>query len=117
MTLVELLVAMSILGIVLGAHRAAPVQRGVVRQDRLSQTPRHLGSPSSTGTCELRRGNVLYGPAPRIALWGRFSGSIASCTGCLLRTPCASTRRRMPTHGARLSTGASCGKILWADSS
>jgi type II secretory pathway pseudopilin PulG len=84
MTLVELLVAMSILGIVLLVFTSvlASVQRGVVRQDSLSQTLDSARLAVQQLDRELRSGNVLYDPALENAPVGT-PGRIASCTGCL----------------------------------
>jgi type II secretory pathway pseudopilin PulG len=84
MTLVELLVAMSILGIVLLVFTSvlASVQRGVVRQDSLGQTLDSARLAVQQLDRELRSGNVLYDPALENAPVGT-PGRIASCTGCL----------------------------------
>jgi type II secretory pathway pseudopilin PulG len=84
MTLVELVVAMSILGVVLLVFTSvlASVQRGVVRQDSLSQTLDSARLAIQQLDRELRSGNVLYDPALENAPVGT-PGRIASCTGCL----------------------------------
>jgi Tfp pilus assembly protein PilW len=84
MTLVELVVAMSILGVVLLVFTSvlASVQRGVVRQDTLSQTLDSARLAIQQLDRELRSGNVLYDPALENAPVGT-PGRIASCTGCL----------------------------------
>lgn len=84
MTLVELVVAMSILGIVLLVFTSvlASVQRGVVRQDSLSQTLDSARLAIQQLDRELRSGNVLYDPALENAPVGT-PGRIPSCSGCL----------------------------------
>jgi type II secretory pathway pseudopilin PulG len=84
MTLVELVVAMSILGVVLLVFTSvlASVQRGVVRQDSLSQTLDSARLAIQQLDRELRSGNVLYDPALENAPVGT-PGRIASCSGCL----------------------------------
>jgi type II secretory pathway pseudopilin PulG len=84
MTLVELVVAMSILGVVLLVFTSvlASVQRGVVRQDTLSQTLDSARLAIQQLDRELRSGNVLYDPALENAAVGT-PGRITSCTGCL----------------------------------
>ena len=117
MTLVELLVAMSILGIVLLVFTSvlASVQRGVVRQDSLSQTLDSARLAIQQLDRELRSGNVLYDPALENAPVGT-PGRIASCTGCLPGyTLRVYTQTNADTRG-RLPTGASCGRSR-ADSS
>src|SRR6187397_691681 len=84
MTLVELVVAMSILGVVLLVFTSvlASVQRGVVRQDNLSRTLDSARLAIQQLDLELRSGNVLYDPVLENAPVGT-PGRIASCTGCL----------------------------------
>lgn len=84
MTLVELLIAMSILSIVLIVFGSvlASVQRAVVRQDSLSQTLDQARLAMQQLDRELRSGNVLNDPALENAPAGT-PGSIASCYGCL----------------------------------
>src|SRR4029450_6277124 len=76
MTLVELVVAMSILGLVLLVFPSVPasVQRGVVRQDSLSQTLDSARLAIQQLDRELRSGNVLYGPALENAPGGTPGG-------------------------------------------
>ena len=84
MTLVELVVAVSILGVVLLVFTSvlASVQRGVVQQDSLSQTLDSARLAIQQLDRELRSGNVLYDPALENAPVGT-PGRIASCSGCL----------------------------------
>jgi hypothetical protein len=60
----------------------ASVQRGVVRQDSLSQTLDSARLAIQQLDRELRSGNVLYDPALENAPVGT-PGRIASCSGCL----------------------------------
>src|SRR5439155_24090766 len=84
MTLVELLVAMFILGIVLLVFTTvlASVQTAVNRQDSLNQTLDQARLSVEELYRELRSGNVLYDPALENAPAGT-PGRIASCSGCL----------------------------------
>jgi prepilin-type N-terminal cleavage/methylation domain-containing protein len=84
MTLLEVLVAMSILSVVLLVFTTvlASVQAGVNRQDSLSQTLDQARLSVQELDRELRSGNVLYDPALENAPAGTI-GRIASCSGCL----------------------------------
>ncbi len=84
MTLVELLVAMSIMAVVLLVFTSvlASVQAGVNRQDSLSQTLDQARLSVQELDRELRSGNVLYDPALENAPAGT-PGRILSCSGCL----------------------------------
>jgi len=84
MTLVELLVAMLILGIVVASFTAilGSVQTGVTRQDSLSQTLDQSRLALEQLDREMRSGNVLYDPALENAAAGT-PGRVASCTGCI----------------------------------
>ena len=83
MTLVEMLVAMSILSIVLLVFTSvlSSVQAGVNRQDSLSQTLDQARLSIQELDRELRSGNVLYDPALENAPAGT-PGAITSCSGC-----------------------------------
>jgi type II secretory pathway component PulJ len=83
MTLVEVVVAMSIMSIVLLVFTSvlASVQRGVVAQDTLSQTLDQTRLALQQLDREMRSGNVLYDPALENA--PAASGGIPSCSGCL----------------------------------
>lgn len=78
MSLVELLVSMFILSIVLLVFGSvlASVQRGIVRQDNLTQTLDQARLAIQQLDREIRSGNVLYDPAVE-------GGSQATCTGCV----------------------------------
>ena len=84
MTLVELLVAMFILGVVLLVFTTvlASVQTAVNRQDSLNQTLDQARLSVEELDRELRSGNVLYDPALENAPAGT-PGRILSCSGCL----------------------------------
>jgi prepilin-type N-terminal cleavage/methylation domain-containing protein len=84
MTLVELLVAMFVLGIVLLVFTTvlASVQAGVNRQDSLGQTLDQARLAVEQLDRELRSGNVLYDPSLENAPAGT-PGRILSCSGCL----------------------------------
>jgi prepilin-type N-terminal cleavage/methylation domain-containing protein len=78
MTLVELLVAMFVMGFVALVFTSvlASVQRGVVHQDMLSRTLDQARLAVQQLDREIRSGNVLYDPA-------RENNGVTSCTGCL----------------------------------
>jgi len=78
LTLVELFVAMFIMGIVLLVFGSvlASVQRGVVTQDKLSQTLDQARLALEQLDREIRSGNVLYDPAEE-------NNGRTSCSGCL----------------------------------
>lgn len=102
MTLVELLVAMFILGIValVFTSMLASVQARVVDQDKLSQTLDQARLAVQQLDREIRSGNVLYDPA-------RENAGVASCAGCLPGyTLRVYTQSNAPTRG-----GYRCG--LW----
>ena len=84
MTLVEMLIAMSILSVVLLVFTTvlASVQGGVDRQDYLSQTLDQARLSIQQLDRELRSGNVLYDPALENAVVGT-PGRVSSCSGCL----------------------------------
>jgi prepilin-type N-terminal cleavage/methylation domain-containing protein len=84
MTLVEVLVAMSIMSIVLLVFTSVltSVQRAVARQDSLSQTLDQSRLAMQQLDREMRSGNVLYDPALENAAPG-VPGRIPSCTGCV----------------------------------
>ncbi len=77
MTLVELMVAMFVLGFVMlvFTNVLASVQRGVVIQESLSRTLDQARLAVEQLDREIRSGNVLYDPALE-------NNGIASCTGC-----------------------------------
>ncbi len=77
MTLVELMVAMFVLGFVMlvFTNVLASVQRGVVVQESLSRTLDQARLAVEQLDREIRSGNVLYDPALE-------NNGIASCTGC-----------------------------------
>jgi prepilin-type N-terminal cleavage/methylation domain-containing protein len=81
-TLVELLIAMSILSIVMVIFGSvlASVQGAVVRQGSLSQTLDDARLALQQLDHEMRSGNVLYDPALEN---GSGAGAVVSCTGCL----------------------------------
>jgi type II secretory pathway pseudopilin PulG len=83
MTLLELLIAMSILSLVLVVFGSvlASVQRAVVRENSLSQTLDQARLAMEQLDRELRSGNVLYDPALENAAVGT-PGRIASCDSC-----------------------------------
>jgi prepilin-type N-terminal cleavage/methylation domain-containing protein len=78
MTLVELVVAMFVLGIVMVVfgQALASVQRAVMKQDNLSRTLDQARLALQQLDREVRSGNVLYDPAQE-------GESQASCTGCI----------------------------------
>lgn len=78
MTLVELLVAMSVLGFVMlvFTNVLASVQRGVVVQENLSRTLDQARLAVEQLDREIRSGNVLYDPALE-------NNGLTSCSGCL----------------------------------
>jgi prepilin-type N-terminal cleavage/methylation domain-containing protein len=84
MSLAELLVAMSIMSIVVVAFASvlSIVQKGVSRQDSLSETLNQTRLAVQELDREMRSGNVLYDPSLENAAAG-VSGKIASCSGCL----------------------------------
>jgi len=77
-TLVEMLVAMFVMGIVLlvFTNVLASVQRGVVAQDTLSRTLDQARLAVQQLDREIRSGNVLYDPALE-------NDGLASCSGCV----------------------------------
>lgn len=81
MTLVELLVAMSILSIVLLVFTSAlaSVQMAVVRQDNLSRTNDQLRLAIQQMDREIRSGQVLFDPLLEKPV---TSGGVDSCSGC-----------------------------------
>ncbi|MFB3737396.1 MAG: type II secretion system protein J [Candidatus Velamenicoccus archaeovorus] len=81
MTLVEVLVASSIMGIVLLVFTTvlSSVQRGVVAQDKLNQNLDQVNLAVQELDRELRSGNVLYDP---LLENGSGAGALTSCTGC-----------------------------------
>lgn len=102
MTLVELLVAISILGIValVFTSTLGAVQRRVVDQERLSRTLDQARLAIQQLDREIRSGNVLYDPALENA-------GVPSCAGCLPGyTLRVYTQSNAPTRG-----GYRCG--LW----
>jgi type II secretory pathway pseudopilin PulG len=78
MTLVELLVAMFVLGFVMlvFTNVLASVQRGVVAQESLSRTIDQTRLAVQQLDREIRSGNVLYDPALE-------NNGVTSCDGCL----------------------------------
>jgi prepilin-type N-terminal cleavage/methylation domain-containing protein len=82
MTLSELLIAMSILGVVLLVFTTvlASVQGAVARQESLTRTLDQARLALQQLDREMRSGNVLYDPALEN---GTAPGAITSCTGCL----------------------------------
>jgi prepilin-type N-terminal cleavage/methylation domain-containing protein len=82
MTLVELLVAMSIMSIVLLVFSTvlSSVQRGVVTQDKLNQNLDQVHLAVQELDRELRSGNVLYDPMLEN---GSGAGGLTSCDGCV----------------------------------
>jgi type II secretory pathway pseudopilin PulG len=78
MTLVELMVAMFVLGFVMLVFTQvlASVQRGVVVQESLSRTLDQARLAVEQLDREIRSGNVLYDPALE-------NNGIASCTDCV----------------------------------
>jgi type II secretory pathway pseudopilin PulG len=113
MSLVEMLVAMSILSIVLLVFTSvlASVQGGVNRQDSLSQTLDQTRLSIQELDRELRSGNVLYDPALENAPVGT-PGRIASCSGCLPGyTLRVYTQTNADTRAAPGFSGYRC--VLW----
>lgn len=82
MTLVELLVAMSIMSIVIVVFGSvlASVQRTAMKEDRLGQTNDQIRLALEQIDHEMRSGNVMYDPSLEN---GSGSGALTSCTGCL----------------------------------
>jgi type II secretory pathway pseudopilin PulG len=78
MTLVELMVAMFVLGFVMLVFTQvlASVQRGVVVQENLSRTLDQARLAVEQLDREIRSGNVLYDPALE-------NNGLTSCTGCV----------------------------------
>ena len=102
MTLVELMVAMFVLGFVMlvFSQVLASVQQGVVAQDTLSRTLDQARLSVQQLDREIRSGNVLYDPALENA-------GQASCTGCLP----SFTMRVYTQSNADTRGGAQC--VLW----
>lgn len=98
MTLVELLVAMSILSIVLLVFSSAlaSVQMAVVRQDNLSRTNDQLRLAIQQMDREIRSGQVLFDPALEVG----------SCSGCQ-----PGFTLRIYTESNANTVGATC--VLW----
>jgi prepilin-type N-terminal cleavage/methylation domain-containing protein len=88
-TLLELIIAMSIMSIVMTVFGTtlASVQRGEVRQENLTQSLDDAQLALQHLDHEIRSGNVLYDPALE-------GGSQSSCTGCV------------PTYTVRVYTQA-----------
>jgi type II secretory pathway pseudopilin PulG len=82
MTLVEVMVASSIMGIVLLVFTTvlSSVQRGVVTQDKLNQNLDQVNLAVQELDRELRSGNVLYDPMLEN---GSGPGALTSCAGCV----------------------------------
>jgi prepilin-type N-terminal cleavage/methylation domain-containing protein len=82
MTLSELLVAMSIFGIVMLVFTSvfASVQGAVARQETLTRTLDQARLALQQLDREMRSGNVLYDP---VLENGSGAGALTSCTGCL----------------------------------
>lgn len=102
MTLVEMLVAMFVLGIVMlvFTNVLASVQRGVVAQEKLSRTLDQARLSVQQLDRELRSGNVLYDPALE-------NNGQSSCAGCLP----GYTLRIATQSNATTRGGHSC--VLW----
>ena len=102
MTLVEMLVAMFVLGIVMlvFTNVLASVQRGVVAQEKLSRTLDQARLSVQQLDRELRSGNVLYDPALE-------NNGQSSCDGCLP----GYTLRIATQSNATTRSGHSC--VLW----
>jgi prepilin-type N-terminal cleavage/methylation domain-containing protein len=81
-TLVELLVAMSLMAIVMAVFGTtlASVQRTAMQEDRLGQSNDQARLALEQIDREMRSGNVLYSPAVEN---GSGAGALTSCTGCL----------------------------------
>lgn len=102
MTLVEMLVAMFVLGFVMLVFTGvlASVQRGVVAQEKLSRTLDQARLSIQQLDRELRSGNVLYDPALE-------NNGLTSCTGCLPGyTLRVATQSNAPTRGGHMC-------VLW----
>ncbi len=100
LTLAELSVAMSIMGIVLLIFGSvlASVQRGVATQDNLSQTLDQARLAVEQLDREIRSGNVLYDPAQE-------NNGRSSCSGCLPSyTLRVYTQSNAPTLGSYMCT-------------
>ncbi len=84
MTLPELMITMTILGIVMLIVTSvlASIQRSVTAEESLTRTLDSARLAIQELDRELRSGNVLYDPALENAAIGT-PGRIASCTGCL----------------------------------
>jgi prepilin-type N-terminal cleavage/methylation domain-containing protein len=84
MTVVELTVVMAILSIVVVVFTSvlASVQKGVAKQDSLTQTLDQARLAIQELDREMRSGNVLYDPTLENAAVGT-PGRVPSCSGCL----------------------------------
>jgi type II secretory pathway pseudopilin PulG len=102
MTLVELMVAMFVLGFVMlvFSQVLASVQKGVVAQDMLSRTLSSARLAVEQMDREIRSGNVLYDPALENA-------GQASCSGCVP----SYTLRVFTQSNSTTRGGAQC--VLW----
>lgn len=103
MTLVELMVAMFVMGFVMlvFSQVLASVQRGVISQDTLSRTLDQARLSIQQLDREIRSGNVLYDPALE-------NNGQASCAGCLP----SYTLRVFTQSNADTRGGSQC--VLWA---
>jgi prepilin-type N-terminal cleavage/methylation domain-containing protein len=110
-TLVELIVAMSIMGIVMAVFGTtlASVQRVSVKEDALGQSNDQVRLALEQIDHEMRSGNVIYDPSLEN---GSGAGAIASCTGC---QPYYSMRLYTQTNADTRTTGDAAGFVcvMW----
>jgi prepilin-type N-terminal cleavage/methylation domain-containing protein len=110
-TLVELMVAMSIMGIVLAIFGTtlASVQRTAVKEDVFGQSNDQARLALEQIDHEMRSGNVLYDPSLEN---GSGAGALTSCTGCL---PSYTMRIYTQTNSVTRADGSGNGYvcIMW----
>jgi prepilin-type N-terminal cleavage/methylation domain-containing protein len=110
-TLVELIVAMSVMGIVMAVFGTtlASVQRVSVKEDALGQSNDQVRLALEQIDHEMRSGNVIYDPSLEN---GSGAGAIASCTGC---QPYYSMRLYTQTNADTRTTGDAAGFVcvMW----
>jgi prepilin-type N-terminal cleavage/methylation domain-containing protein len=110
-TLVELVVAMSIMGIALAIFGTtlASVQRVAVKEDVFGQSNDQARLALEQIDHEMRSGNVLYDPSLEN---GSGAGALISCTGCL---PSYTMRIYTQTNSVTRASGSGNGYVcvMW----
>jgi len=110
-TLVELVVAMSLMGIVLAVFGTtlASVQRTAVKEDAYGQSNDQARLALEQIDHEMRSGNVLYDPGLEN---GSGAGALSSCTGCLpYYTMRIFTQTNADTRASGFGSGYLC--VMW----